>query len=294
MRRTGAVHQVLETARVTSTSFPIDHTGDPHMSSADDGRQATMDPTQIYREETFTDRRVGTIRRLTPVGADGAPDAARPVLYVGQAQVMTPMGAVPISFELEAPTLSAAIAKFGEAAETGGTADRARAAGNSPRASIVVGHSRQLRRRLAQSQRSAGPRRGRAARRYSQRLQRVPARIRRFELLGSHRKRSHCGAGRGRILAKQLRIAERRLQLRSAPPRAVGSSRATPRVRAALCRRRLRVLAAAGGRRARRRSLRGGRSRDRWRRRATLTQPIAVSADVLVDAAVRPRTPACW
>lgn len=87
------------------------------MSSADDGRQATMDPTQIYREEIFTDRRVGTIRRLTPVGADGALDAARPVLYVGQAQVMTPMGAVPISFELEAPTLSAAIAKFGEAAE---------------------------------------------------------------------------------------------------------------------------------------------------------------------------------
>jgi hypothetical protein len=87
------------------------------MSSADEGRQATMDPSQIYREEIFTDRRVGTIRRLTPVGADGAPDAARPVLYVGQAQVMTPMGAVPISFELEATTLSAAVAKFGEAAE---------------------------------------------------------------------------------------------------------------------------------------------------------------------------------
>jgi len=30
---------------------------------------------------------------------------------------MTPMGAVPISFDLEASTLDAAIAKFGEAAE---------------------------------------------------------------------------------------------------------------------------------------------------------------------------------
>ena len=49
------------------------------MSSANDGRQASMDATQIYREETFTDRRVGTIRRLTPVTADGAPDAARAV-----------------------------------------------------------------------------------------------------------------------------------------------------------------------------------------------------------------------
>jgi hypothetical protein len=76
-----------------------------------------MDSTQIYREETFTDRRVGTIRQLTPVTADGTPDVVRPTLFVGQAQVMTPMGAVPINFELEATTLSAAIAKFGEAAE---------------------------------------------------------------------------------------------------------------------------------------------------------------------------------
>ena len=87
------------------------------MSSTSDGRQATMDSTQIYHEETFTDRRVGTIRRLTPVTADGSIDAARPVIFVGQAQVMTPMGAVPISFELDASTLNAAIEKFGVAAE---------------------------------------------------------------------------------------------------------------------------------------------------------------------------------
>jgi len=87
------------------------------MSSANDGRQATMDSTQIYREEIFTDRKVGTIRRLTPVAADGAADATRPVIFVGQAQVMTPMGAVPISFELDAATLSAAIEKFGGGAE---------------------------------------------------------------------------------------------------------------------------------------------------------------------------------
>ena len=87
------------------------------MSPANDVRQASMDSTQIYREETFTDRKVGTIRRLTPVVADGSADPARAVLFVGQAQVMTPMGAVPISFELEASTLDAAIAKFGDAAE---------------------------------------------------------------------------------------------------------------------------------------------------------------------------------
>ena len=87
------------------------------MSSAADGRQATMDATQIYREEIFTDRRVGTVRRLTPVTADGEPDTTRPLIFVGQAQVMTPMGAVPISFELDSPTLAGAIAKFGDAAE---------------------------------------------------------------------------------------------------------------------------------------------------------------------------------
>ncbi len=87
------------------------------MSSANEGRQASMDATQIYREEIFTDRKVGTIRVLSPVTASGAPDAARPVLYVGQAQIMTPMGAVPISFELEAAGLSEAIDKFGDAAE---------------------------------------------------------------------------------------------------------------------------------------------------------------------------------
>jgi hypothetical protein len=87
------------------------------MSSANDGRQATMDATQVYREEIFTDRKVGTIRRLTPVTSEGTADAARPVIFVGQAQVMTPMGAVPISFELEAASLAAAVEKFGAAAE---------------------------------------------------------------------------------------------------------------------------------------------------------------------------------
>ena len=87
------------------------------MSSVNQARQATMDSTQVYREETFTDRKVGTIRKLTPVTAEGSTDDKRPVIFVGQAQVMTPMGAVPISFELDAPTLSAAVEKFGLAAE---------------------------------------------------------------------------------------------------------------------------------------------------------------------------------
>jgi hypothetical protein len=87
------------------------------MSSTSEARQATMESTQLYREDIFTDRKVGTIRRLTPVTPAGADDAARPVLFVGQAQVMTPMGALPISFELDALSLDAAVSKFGAAAE---------------------------------------------------------------------------------------------------------------------------------------------------------------------------------
>jgi hypothetical protein len=87
------------------------------MNSTTDGRQAAMDSTQIYREDTFTDRKVGTIRRMTPVTADGSEDSARAVIFLGQAQIMTPMGAVPISFELDATSLTMAIEKFGAAAE---------------------------------------------------------------------------------------------------------------------------------------------------------------------------------
>jgi hypothetical protein len=74
-----------------------------------------MDAATLYREDIFTDRKVGTIRQLTPVKPDGSPDPARPVLYVGEAQILTPMGALPITFELPAKTLREAADKFGPA-----------------------------------------------------------------------------------------------------------------------------------------------------------------------------------
>src|SRR5438105_6975249 len=61
-----------------------------------------VDPASLYQEEIFTDRRVGTIRRLTPIKKDGARDTARAVLYVGETQVLTPAGALPIGFEIGA------------------------------------------------------------------------------------------------------------------------------------------------------------------------------------------------
>jgi len=75
-----------------------------------------MDADGLYREEVFTDRRVGTIQRLTPVDGDGRDDAARPVLYVGQTQLMTRAGPLPVSFEIEAGSLGEAAGKFADGA----------------------------------------------------------------------------------------------------------------------------------------------------------------------------------
>jgi hypothetical protein len=84
---------------------------------ADQDTGAGMNAADLYLEEVFTDRRVGTIQRLTPVKADGGPDSSRSVVYVGQAQVMTPAGALPLSFEIPADSLGEAIEGFGPAAE---------------------------------------------------------------------------------------------------------------------------------------------------------------------------------
>jgi len=72
-----------------------------------------VDPAALYLEEVFTDRRVGTIRRLTPVKKDGERDTARAVLYMGETQVLTPAGALPIGFEIGAGSLEEAAEKFG-------------------------------------------------------------------------------------------------------------------------------------------------------------------------------------
>lgn len=71
-----------------------------------------VDRNGLYREETFTDRKAGTIRRLVPVMADGSPDAARAVIYSGQTQLLTPGGVLPLSFEIEATTMEEALERF--------------------------------------------------------------------------------------------------------------------------------------------------------------------------------------
>jgi len=71
-----------------------------------------VDRNGLYREEIFTDRKAGTIRRLVPVTADGAPDMTRTVVYSGQTQLLTPGGVLPLSFEINASTLEQALDQF--------------------------------------------------------------------------------------------------------------------------------------------------------------------------------------
>ena len=79
--------------------------------------EAQMSADALYREDVFTDQRVGTIRRMTPVKSDGSDDSSRTVIFIGQATVMTPMGSLPLSFELPAKTLAEAVAQFGPEAQ---------------------------------------------------------------------------------------------------------------------------------------------------------------------------------
>jgi len=87
------------------------------MAGRDDmAAEPTMDASALYREEVFTDRKVGTIRVLTPVDASGAPDRGRKIVYVGEAQLLTTVGELPLSFEIDAQSLEDAVAKYAAAA----------------------------------------------------------------------------------------------------------------------------------------------------------------------------------
>jgi hypothetical protein len=87
------------------------------MAGPSNAPEPKMDVNDLYREDTFTDRKVGTIRVMTPIKSDGSPDPSRAASYVGQAQIMTPAGALPLSFEIEARNLAEACAGFADGAK---------------------------------------------------------------------------------------------------------------------------------------------------------------------------------
>lgn len=74
-----------------------------------------IDGTNLWKEENYTDLKVGTIRKLTPIALDGSEDSTRAATYSATTNIMTPGGALPISGEIEAATLAEAVEKFPKA-----------------------------------------------------------------------------------------------------------------------------------------------------------------------------------
>jgi len=74
-----------------------------------------VDRSNMYKEESFTDLKVATVRRLTPVRADGSVDKTRKTVFVGQTNIMTPEGPLPIQSAISAKHLQQAIKKFPDA-----------------------------------------------------------------------------------------------------------------------------------------------------------------------------------
>ena len=76
-----------------------------------------VDKDNLYKEETLTDYKIATIRRLTPVNIDGSVDDSRQMIFFGSTQLTTPQGPVPIQARLEATSLEEAIEDFPKAME---------------------------------------------------------------------------------------------------------------------------------------------------------------------------------
>jgi hypothetical protein len=74
-----------------------------------------LDRSNLYLEESFTDLKVGSVKRFTPVKADGSLDRERQPIFVGQTSVHTPHGSLPIENLITAKDLSQAFKRFPEA-----------------------------------------------------------------------------------------------------------------------------------------------------------------------------------
>jgi hypothetical protein len=74
-----------------------------------------VDTSNLYREESFSDLKIASIRRLTPVRPDGSDDAARETIFIGETTLMSQRGPLPVQAPIEAANLEDAFSKFPDA-----------------------------------------------------------------------------------------------------------------------------------------------------------------------------------
>jgi len=75
------------------------------------------DMKNLYREESFTDLKVASVRRFVPVNPDGSDDKSRTSVFIGSTQLMTPEGPLPIQSGLQANNLKEAFEAYPAAME---------------------------------------------------------------------------------------------------------------------------------------------------------------------------------
>ncbi len=75
----------------------------------------TIDRQNLYREESITDMKVASIRKMVPVKADGTDDESRQTIFIGNSQLMTQEGPLPLQAKLSAATLEEAMDEFPQA-----------------------------------------------------------------------------------------------------------------------------------------------------------------------------------
>ena len=80
-------------------------------------KKVKFNQQNLHREEVFSDLTIGSIRQLTPVKPNGELDKTRPILFVGQSQIYTQQGPMPVQFPIDAKNLQLAMEKFPAAME---------------------------------------------------------------------------------------------------------------------------------------------------------------------------------
>jgi hypothetical protein len=76
-----------------------------------------VDLKNLYREESITDLKVASIRRMVPVTENGEDDPGRTPIFLGHTQIITPQGPVPLQARLAANNLKEAMDAFPGAME---------------------------------------------------------------------------------------------------------------------------------------------------------------------------------
>ena len=77
-----------------------------------------LDRNNLYKEQTFTDLKVGMIKQMTPVKSDGSVDKTRKSVFVAHTSLMTPGRPLPLQAVIQAKDLQQAIKKFPDAMKT--------------------------------------------------------------------------------------------------------------------------------------------------------------------------------